>query len=151
MVNKALFLDVDGVLNSEEWFSNPGRSNLDLDPAAVALVLDVLENTGALLVLSSTWRLVDLCVEALCKRGLPIADKTPRIDTNNRGEEIRAWLTVHPNVTQFAILDDDDDAGDCGLREHFIQTSWKTGIQVEHAVQAIRLLGVQRRDTVSHA
>lgn len=147
---KVLFLDVDGVLNSEAWFSrhkDPAWN--EVDPAAVALVNDVLENTGAKLVLSSTWRLVAVARDELRAAGLPIAGATPRIDTNNRGEEIRAWLDNHPGVTHFAIFDDDSDAGDCGLREHFIQTSWKTGLQIEHAVEAIRLLGVKAQDKVA--
>ena len=150
MTHKVLFLDVDGVLNSEEWFSRRDQPAWnEIDPAAVALVIDVLENAGAMLVLSSTWRLVAMCVEELCKAGLPIADKTPVLDTNNRGEEIRAWLEAHPNVTDFVIFDDDEDAGDCGLRERLVRTDWKTGLQVEHAVQAIRLLGIRAQSKVA--
>jgi len=88
-------------------------------------------------------------VECLKGVGLPIADMTPRIDTNNRGREIRAWLDAHPDIDTFAILDDDEDAGDCGLRKHFVRTSWQKGLQPEHAARAIRLLGAAQQAKVA--
>jgi len=73
---KLLFLDVDGVLNSRGWFMSLSRKFRQkelahkfeddpqfaddashFDPAAVALLNQVVKETGASVVLSSSWRL----------------------------------------------------------------------------------------------
>lgn len=59
---KVLFLDVDGVLNSDAYFqvhprsSRPSDMAQQLDPMACALLNDVLAATSAKIVLSSDWR-----------------------------------------------------------------------------------------------
>lgn len=145
---KVLFLDVDGVLNSEEWFrADPHKTDSDwlglrsVDPTKVEIIKVVLAETGATLVLSSTWRLVADYVQTLRDFGLPIDDTTPVLETSNRGEEITAWLRLHPEADVIAIVDDDDDAGDCELYPRLVQTTWQRGLQPEHATKLIRLLG----------
>jgi Swiss Army Knife RNA repair-like protein len=144
---KVLFLDVDGVLNSAEWFQEDRRRDGDylglrsVNPAAVKMINYVLRTTGAMLVLSSTWRLVDDYVQTLKDFGLPIVAKTPVLHSSNRGEEIRAWLDTHPGVTHFAIIDDDADAGDCGLRDHFVRTTFQRGLEMAHVDRLLQLLG----------
>lgn len=58
---RVLFLDVDGVLNSDAYLQpRASRAHVEmaqlLDPAACALLNDVLAATGARIVLSSDWR-----------------------------------------------------------------------------------------------
>ena len=80
---KVLFVDCDGVLNSERWFIEDmrnGGASLGLrsvDPAAVEMLREVLRITGAMPVLTSLWRLADACVESLRAAGLPITEMTP--------------------------------------------------------------------------
>jgi hypothetical protein len=154
---KVLFLDVDGVLNSAQWFEADRRRDGDylglvsVDPVAVAMILGVVHATGAKIVLSSTWRLVDHYVQALKDAGLSFYSMTPVLRTSNRGEEIKAWLKEHPEVDCFAIVDDDADAGDCGLRSRFVKTNFATGLQDEHVGQLIRLLGLAERATLAEA
>ena len=145
---KVLFVDCDGVLNSERWFIEDMRNGgvsfglRSVDPAAVEMLREVLRVTGAVPVLTSLWRLADACVEALRAAGLPITEMTPILRGDaNRGEEIRAWLEAHPDVTGFAIVDDDAAAGDCGLRSRLVLTRWEAGLQPEHCRELIRLLG----------
>jgi hypothetical protein len=145
---KVLFLDVDGVLNSAAWFAQSVSTNEDylglrqVDPACVKRLLGVIEKTGAMIVLSSTWRLVPEYVDTLRSHGLDIPAMTPRIDSNNRGEEIKAWLekTGGIHVEKFAIVDDDADAGDHGLRSHFVQTSFACGLTDADAAALVALL-----------
>lgn len=58
---KAIFLDIDGVLNSDEYFDK--ISNLDIqgiekeiDIEKVKLLKEAINETGAKIVLSSSWR-----------------------------------------------------------------------------------------------
>jgi hypothetical protein len=149
VAKKVLFLDCDGVLNSRESFErevaagNPQLSHLDA--AMIRRLQRVLEETGAVVVLSSTWRLVPDFVQAVIDAGIPIYDCTPQLGMNNhRGDEITAWLDAHisDDVKVIAIVDDDADAGDGpSLQARFVQTSFETGLQDEHERALIALLG----------
>lgn len=116
-----LFLDVDGVLNSARFLrENPGAFNHGndeagaMDPVAVARLEQVLVRAGAVIVVSSVWRIlntVEQILDFLHRRGAPsakIIGTTPYL-TGYRGGEIRAYLKEHPEITRFAIVDDDSD------------------------------------------
>jgi hypothetical protein len=58
---------------------------------------------------------------------------------NGRGSEIAEWLSRHPEVDRYAIVDDDSDM----LPEQvpfFVQTSFETGMTDEHAAKLIEVL-----------
>ena len=96
--------DVDGVINRGNGIELP----------LVRLVNDIVDETDCVIVLSSTWRLWPNTRKLVKRLGINFIDVTPRLDTinirgNERGEEIADWLDRHPEVTRFAILDDDND------------------------------------------
>lgn len=136
---KVLFLDVDGVLNSAAWFAANPDNLFALDPDAIARVQHIVAQTGVQIVLSSTWRLLNDAVAALIANGLTFLDKTPTLKSNNRGEEIGAWLAAH-SVDHFAIVDDDVDAGDHGLRPWLVQTTFAAGLTDRDVAALIALL-----------
>ncbi len=121
-VVKVVFLDIDGVLNTERLRDRYSPS--EIDPGRVALLDDVCDRTGAAMVISSDWRLpenggLDTTVMALRRAGLraPILGGTPlkarvspvghdRSGLSAREREILAWLDEHPELESFAVLDD---------------------------------------------
>lgn len=139
---RVLFLDIDGVLNGDEFldedFPKPTYDGVEdwmlwwldnINPASVEVLNHILEKTNTQVVLSSNRRnwasLEDIRVifETAGFRG-KIIDITPTCRFQSRGTEIRAWLDKnHPEF--FLILDDDDDME--GL-EPFIQIDSKTGL-----------------------
>lgn len=127
---KVLFLDIDGVLNCS---TTPVNDMWPLDPYKVLLLHRILDQTGAYVVLSSAWRHSALGMGVVEDAIVPhkLIDKTPSFATI-RGEEIKAWLRKHPDVEQYAILDDDDDMLSRQM-PHFFQTSWKEGLTEEIA------------------
>lgn len=146
----ALFLDVDGVLNSNRYLSQtPGAYDkkdqaMAFDPEAVARLEQVLVRTGAVIVVSSTWRMfhtLEEILDFLHRRGAPsakIVGQTPCL-TGYRGAEIHAYLREHPEVSQFAIVDDD---GDMEPYHHkLVKTSWEEGLLDEHVERLVKLLG----------
>ena len=58
----------------------------------------------------------------------------------NRAAEIRAWLSAHPEVEQFVILDDRGSASDAGLAQHFVQTVSTVGLTDADVVRARTIL-----------
>lgn len=144
---KVLFLDIDGVLLSTRSCIAQGgpvdpRTPTDpakLDRVALGLVRKLCFETGAQIVVSSTWRERHAASELEQLLDLEILDVTPQLSGQCRGEEVSAWLCAHPNVEKYAILDDQDD-----FLEHqqavFVQTDFDNGLQWEHYRRLIDLL-----------
>lgn len=151
MNNKIIFLDVDGVLNSAEfnrwlWDNHEKkyRGYEILDQRAILCLQDIVFVTGAEIVLSSSWRFSSLRTkqleEQLLPYGLEIIDRTISDTRGRRGEEVKEWLSRHPKVSHFVILDDDDDFKDEELKKHFVQTTFYRGLLEEHVGKAIEIL-----------
>jgi antitoxin component HigA of HigAB toxin-antitoxin module len=108
---KVLFLDIDGVVNKQENFNptnNPGP--YPLDSYCAFLVGKIQLETGCEVVLSSSWRLHPEGMENVSKRVVRLLDRTPSLPyPEPRGAEIAQWLDEHPEVTKYAIVDDDAD------------------------------------------
>ncbi len=149
-----LFLDIDGVLNSAQWFSEMARRNKEvgedfdngmLDPAAVAVLNRVLDRSGAKVVVSSTWRkLYDFndLLALLSAQGLKVGNfigKTGNSMDGHRGREIAAWLEAH-DVDNYVAIDDSTDLENLGA--HHFKTEWPIGLLPEHENELVaRLLG----------
>ena len=137
---KVLFLDVDGVVNSEKTFERSPRGVIGIDPYLAFMVGQIILVTDAKLVLSSSWRGYKEGEEEIEKQIYPIYDKTPHLDNNGiRGVEIKEWLKKHSDVETYAILDDDDDMLP-EQKKNFFQTSFKEGITEKIRDQVIEHL-----------
>jgi len=158
---KVLFLDIDGVvlagrhLWSPHGFTAPdgrhiarGQDRNALPADTVALVHSVLQATGAQLVLSSTWRLHRQARDHMDAATLgPFHPdwKTDDLDGGGlpvRGAQIQRWLDAHPDVTAYAILDDDSDMLPSQM-QHFVKTDHGRGLTKDNVGCVIRILGCQ--------
>ena len=147
---KVLFLDVDGVLNSEETFTKDPHAHFPIDAYMAFLVGRIEMNTCCKVVLSSSWRHHGESVEHIKKRVVPIFDITvsrPVVggaEMKERGYEIQEWLDRHPEVTHYAILDDDSDMLEEQL-PNFFKTEWKTGLTTDIAEKVIQHLNRKKK------
>lgn len=109
---KIIFLDIDGVLNViPQGYDKYGCTfhkhfieNLDY----------IIQNTDAKIVISSTWRFNGLkeMQDMWINRNLPgdVIDITPYLGNNvKRGDEINDWLMNNQSISNYVIIDDDDD------------------------------------------
>lgn len=111
--SKVIFLDIDGVLNSDEYFDKTRALKIqgiesEVDVEKIKLLKKAIDETGAKVVLSSSWRYTRNALylkELLSHYGICI-DSTPFIQ-NKRGLEIKQWLFDNPDVEEFVILDDE--------------------------------------------
>ncbi len=149
---KIIFLDFDGVLNSEKYVNSCKHYGVIIDPAKMKLIKKLVDRTGAEIVLTTSWRdhwspLSDECDETgrrineiFGEYGLRILDKTP--DMNFRRErEIEAWLGMHPNVKSYVVFDDMflDEIG--FLNGHFVKTcNTCDGLEEHDIVKAAKIL-----------
>lgn len=163
---KYLFLDIDGVLNHVLWFTSLAyRNNQNnwkvsmFDPACVKRVNKILRETGAKLVVSSSWRDMTDLPEIFARVGLPTEfDITPHCDVIFdldpiqdifkdeedvrywRGSEIKWWLDHNSTEDYtYCILDDDCDMLEEQL-EYFVNTSNPFGLTDELTKKAINIL-----------
>lgn len=107
-------------------------------------ILGVVEDLY--IIISSTWRVLHSLSwlrDHFESQGFLYADKiigiTPDLRYEKvRGEEIAAWLSEHPGVTQYVILDDDRDMAH--LISNLLQTEFHTGLTAEIADEIIKRL-----------
>ena len=146
--HKVLFLDVDGVLNNGSWamemFERGVRIFRDglLYGPSLAQLRRIIDETGADIVVSSSWRLdpeaYDNLREWLAKYGMAIRDQTPHTG-GDRGEDITAWFNQNPERYRYVILDDDGDMG--RHLKHLVRTDFNIGLTEEKADECVRRLG----------
>lgn len=161
-MTKIIFLDIDGVLNSENYFdkTNDCDEYTDINQEKVKLLKEIVDRTGAEIVLSSTWRTLGHTMEeekehpkyvylvnSLSKFGLEIKSHTPYLE-NNRPKEIKAWLDIHENKDDIRFVSLDDDffkfqydkygIGDCLVKTSFYGS--ENEFQRKHVEEAVRIL-----------
>ncbi len=166
-----VFLDIDGVLNSERFcrvlddrhrmlghhdLCECFRIERQVDDEAVARLNRLVTVTGSKIVISSSWRLLMDPSEVrrvLESHGLraEIIGETPdggndpemlarygHIDRIFRGHEIDHWLSRHPEVDRFVIL---DDCSDMEMHKNrLVQTDCEEGLLDDHVELAIRMM-----------
>ena len=156
---KVIFLDVDGVLNSEVSREQE-RNNFgnwmehEVSDMHINNLNKIVDATGAQIVLSSSWRfdhpkatgrdfIADPLMKILDRKlkavGLDIIDVTPDLRGKIRGAEIQDWLDRHSEVERFVILDDDVDMME-EQKPFFVNTTFKNGLTEEMANKAIEIL-----------
>lgn len=144
---RVIFLDCDGVINSETWYNTHKLNSLegqdnDIDPKCIERLNRVCSETGAYLVMSSDWRYDFNCS---CKRlynagltGIIIGRTEMSIFSPkelSRGREIQNW--VDANLTkddQWCII---DDRTDMIPGQPFFGIDYETGLTDEDAEKII--------------
>ena len=148
---KVIFLDFDGVLNSRRYIESRGEYGVIIDPSRMWLLKQIVDETKAKIVLSTSWREhwaktpdkstdTGRQINAIFSNfGLEIFDKTPSVCLC-REEEIKSWLDEHEETKNFVVLDDMFLSADF-LEGHFIRTSnYFDGLDGEDVRAAIEIL-----------
>ena len=145
---KIIFLDIDGVLNNPGCYAKASGTMTPADPGCVAVLNHIVDETGALIVISSTWKLHGLifCRERLLEWGVrahKILDRTPNLQAKNktRAEEIQRWLddrADHDSIESFVILDDEANMGH--LVHRLVKVAGYRGLIMPDAELAIAML-----------
>ena len=142
-----IFLDFDGVLNNRRF--RAAQSGM-IDEKHMTFLHRIVEVTGARIVLSTSWRMHWEASpenhsktgreinQIFGKYGIEIIGKIS--DGLDRAQEIRRWLDCHPDVGNYAILDD-SPFGWGELAEHLVQTGGlQDGLDNRTAEMAIAVL-----------
>jgi len=168
MIRPIIFLDVDGVLNNEEFFKNRLTSSSSdswskryICPILLGRLNNIIIETFARVVFSSShrfnWETEKEMIENLKEAGVvgDIIGRTPRLRFDSeldykysvpRGCEIKAWIELNKGILgdkvskfKYVILDDDSDML-YWQRNNFVQTDGQLGLTEENVKQAIKIL-----------
>lgn len=152
---KVIFLDIDGVLNCQSSKSREPGGCTGIDDARVKLLREIVDATGAKIVLTSTWQMEwkpegitssgRYLINKLWRERLKIFSRTGKWNWNDRGQGIIDWISNAPeNVESWVVLDDEifDDYSRCGIMPHLVLTDfYSDGLNETHVEKAIELLG----------
>ncbi len=158
---KVIFLDIDGVLCTQEeiYYKKKdkkytavmqcidGRWLLNFNTEAVRCLNHITDKTNAKLVISSCWRNrgIEILRKHFSQQGVTgeLFDVTGK-HQESRGEEIETWLKNHRDCEKFIILDDESDM-EPPISEFLVKTNWYSeeepmGLNFGLAEKAISLL-----------
>lgn len=178
--SKAIFLDVDGVLRpltaggframmvDGEWALK--SETADFISGAMLALRYIVQETGAMMVLSSEWRRDEPMREGVdgilrdyemqpCHSWTP-TDLQRDMGTENpfaafterRAREISTFMQKNPAVKQWVVLDDinmadadtDRKVGTLRMTERIVQTHRKIGLTMENAKAAVKILNGEK-------
>lgn len=144
-----LFLDCDGVLNSEGLYmldhDHPDVlwSRFEqLSRSSLQVLKNIVDKYDFLIILSSCWRYgwglgvatdhQKILTFALGLYGMEVEDTTPEFRREmKRGYEIATWIKEYKGkIDKILILDNDSDM--LNLTPYLCQTSWKYGLLESH-------------------
>lgn len=159
-----VFLDIDGVLNSNFWNENNEReiSNGTLvDIEKVKLLSTLVKSTESKLILHSGWRFwfdenlkplrmeAEKFIEMLEKQGLKLDGVTPDLTTEEiretkkfslvKAKEILQWLSENDGVQNWVVLEDLDLHNDV-IEKSQIKTDATVGLTLDDIVRAEKIL-----------
>lgn len=156
---KLIFLDIDGVLNNEQWYSSgkaqiayllTGENDIkayNFDPDNWKWIEKLIQDTGAKIVISSSWRSFSLektiedftgtAFEPLVEH---IVGVTPYSFARHRGKEIQHYLdNCTEQIESYVIFDDDTDMLE-NQRANFVHTDFFNGVTGKDYIKAKEIL-----------
>ena len=168
-MDRYLFLDIDGVLNSERTVMAFKRYTIcghvkqdlvlgnklvvDFDPIAVDLLRVAQETLQFKIVISSSWR-QSLAVQDFHKVFMEYGWDTTNIiigktgnDLGIRGQQIKNWLNNHARRPfEYVILDDSQDMTADQLEHNLVLTNWDDGFSLKNFKEIFHKFGEVAED-----
>ncbi len=145
---KYIFVDFDGVLNSDLYVRTHSHFSLVLKPDKMKLLKRIIDSTQAKIVIHTSWRrywhkesvhwigkeMNDIFLEY----GLWISDKTN--EYMNRKESIEDYIRRY-NIKDYVVIDDlfiDSTL----IKNHFVKVESVYGLTEDHVKQIVEMLKI---------
>lgn len=149
---KIIFLDIDGVVNCWGTKERAPSKVIGVEQRLITYIKEIVDATGAKIVLSSTWRKDwafnllngkdwDYLREEFARQDLYFFDYTPSRKDSHRGREIEKWLEdTEYDIYSYVVID--DEMFDIWELHggHMVQTSSIDGITPHDVDMAIKIL-----------
>ena len=163
-MGKVIFLDIDGVLNSNFWNADHQREISDgkyIDTEKVKLLSKLVKKAKADIILHSGWRFwfgsdlkpmrqeAGYLADILEKEGMVVAGMTPDLTTEEirktkkfskvKADEILMWLKNHPETERWVVIDDLELHND-EIAKKQVMTDPEQGLTEEDVEKALGFL-----------
>ena len=161
---KIIFLDIDGVLNSDSWnqeHENEIKNGILVDEEKVEILSKLIKTTGAKVILHSGWRFwfdesflpirkeSEILIKLLNKNHIDFYDFTPDLTTEEirksknfskvKPDEILLWLKNRSDISSWVVIDDLDLNNEI-ISNHQIKPDSKIGLSSSDIEKAVKLL-----------
>ena len=140
---KYIFLDIDGVLNTQDSWIKLYQINKEL----VKNLALIVEKTNAKIILTSSWRKgwdennptpqIKKLKEIFSEYNIKISGVTPDLKNRKRDDEIERYLYFNP-CDNFVIIDDDKNEFNDLTKVYLVNA--KVGLTLKDAKQIIKIL-----------
>lgn len=148
-----IFLDIDEVL----WFTRVKMALQDtdgIDPVSTGMLRRICDDTGAKLVITSTWRSnPERCKDMFDDHSLtpylwspvddPLDDWRVESQNSSRSLAICNWLDDHPDIDVWAIFDDSRQDFGTQMLSRLVHVNPLYGIGIDEYRRATKLLGFE--------
>lgn len=160
---KIIFLDFDGViltLRTCVAHDKPAWSNAEPDPVLVNVLRRCCERTNFFIVVSSTWRTHEpTCKAKLEECGLikflhadwRTIEKHHGEAAESRPAEIAEWLSRHPEVESYRILDDDAWTWTAEQKPNELKCCPEDGASARVMLALLEWAGLRKKPTIEPA
>lgn len=163
-MNRVIFLDIDGVLNSNFWNEEHQKEisgGTLIAKEKVKLLAQLVNKTNAEIILHSGWRFwfdnegnplrpeSENLVRLLADEGLKIAGMTPDLTTEEirktkkfslvKADEILLWLKLHHGINGWVVLDDLALHNEF-VASHQVMPNPAIGLTLENIAEAERIV-----------
>ena len=163
-MKNVIFLDIDGVLNSNFWNENHQREISDgtlIDEEMIGILATLVKKTDSLIILHSGWRIwfdtnlkplreeAQRLVDIFNKEGIQIDGVTPDLTTEEirrtkkfslvKAEEILMWVKMHEDIGGWVVIDDLDLYNEL-IEVHQVKTDASVGLTIEDVERAEKIL-----------
>ena len=158
MKQNIIFLDIDGVLNSERWYKLYMVSSLkhnkdiheDINPFEISNLNIVLDYTKAKIVISSAWRFAfkstcDKLYDSNLRKD-SIIDKIDGYEFDHeagRAQLIQNYIDEHKDEIDNYVILESDFAPLKNQKQHYIKIDKVTGLTGKNCMQIIAILDKQ--------
>ncbi len=161
---KVVFLDIDGVLNSNFWNQDHTKEISEgkyVDSDKVKLLAKIIKASDASIILHSGWRFwfdennrptrkeAEYLETSLRKYGLSIQGATPNLTTEEirktkkfskvKAEEILTWIQNHDGIDGWVVLED-LDLNNSIVEKHQVRTDSEHGLTENDVIKALEIL-----------
>lgn len=163
-MDNIIFLDIDGVLNSDEWneeHKEDIHEGILVDEEKVRLLGELAKKYNAKIVLHSGWRFwfdneikplrkeAEILLKLMEREGISIDDFTPDLTNEEirrtkkfslvKADEIQKWLSAHAEIEKWVVFDD-LELNNPEIAKHQIKTDSTIGLTPENIKQAEKVL-----------
>lgn len=146
---RLIFLDIDGVLNSQEKLIEVYNEthkphsgyNYPFDEKCLNILKEIIELTDSYIVITSSWRKDEEGRQTILNKlkeydlDYRVIGYTP-ILSSDRGKEIKAYLNNINRPVEYIIIDDDSDMDE--LIDYLVKTNIRYGLTNKEKDEAIK-------------